>query len=317
LNGSSARDPEIAVVVPAYRATTTIGRCLAALGAQRDAPSFEVVVVDSSPDDATAAAVRAAGTAMSDSLRLRLERSSSRLYPGEARNRGVASTRAPWLLFLDADCIAAPDLLAHAGRTRELGAVAVGGSIALGGPRAASARVRHLLEFKESLPGVPARATWMLPSACLLVERAALERFGGFPDTRASEDWLLDWRMWQAGCPMRFDPRLRVEHLTPAGWGGLARYLRVLGLASGRARRRGGLPGQSVVRFPLLAFGLPFARTARALAWTARHAPEDFRFLLLAWPAYLVMAGIWAGAFYAGVREDLHEESLAAAGRRA
>jgi GT2 family glycosyltransferase len=302
LSAHGGDGPEIAIVIPAYRAAATIGRCVAGLRSQTGAPRCELVLVDSSPDESTAEAVASANPSGSGAVDLRIVRSVRRLFPGVARNAGAEVTRAPWLLFLDADCIASPDLLARAARARSLGAVAVGGSIARAGPFAVSARVRHLLEFKESLPGVPAGPTWKLPSACLLIERSAFERHGRFPETRASEDWLLNWRMWQAGCPMRFEPTLRVAHLTPAGWREQARYARLLGFWSGRARRVGGLPGQAVVRWPPLALGLPVARTLRALAWTARYAPGEFGFLLAAWPAYLAVCSIWALGFYAGVR---------------
>lgn len=324
--------PRISVVIPCYRSEATIGRCLRALRAQVGAPVFEVVVVDSSPDGATAREVERAnapvptsspasrppaeapcGTPRIDDegdprglprpapLALRLERSPVRLHPGQARNRGASLARSPWLLFLDSDCVPAADLVATAARLRDAGASVVGGSIALRADAPASAHVRHLLEFKENLPGVPARDTWQIPSACALVERSVFEAQGGYPETRASEDWLFDWSVWQAGHRMRFEPSLRVEHLTGAGWGDLARYLGVLGRASGAARRRGGLPGQALVRWPVLALGLPIVRTVRALAWCARFSPGDFRFLLLAWPAYLAMAGVWAAAFHRGV----------------
>ena len=314
---AGAEPPAISVVVPVYRAAGTIGPCLAALRAQRAAPCFEVIVVDSSPDDETERAIATeagVGSRERADFEVRVVRSRERLHPGSARNAGARAARADWLLFVDADCVAAPDLVAAAARAAAGGAVAVGGAIELGGSRAPSARVRHLLEFKESLPGVPARATWTLPSACLLLERATFERHGGFPDTRASEDWLLDWRIWQSGAAMRFDPSLRVAHLTPAGWRALARYLRVLGVASGAVRRRGGLPGQALVRWPALSVGLPFARTARALVWCARYSRRDLAFLLVAWPAYFAMAAVWAGAFYRGVRGDA---PLAAKGGRA
>jgi hypothetical protein len=150
----------------------------------------------------------------------------------------------------------------------------------------------------------------MLPSACVAFEREVFAKYGGFPDVRASEDWLLDWRMWQAGETMFFDPRLQVGHRTPGGWRSLVRYSRLLGFASGAARREGGLPGQALVRWPVLALGLPLARTARALAWCARYARGELPFLLVAWPAYLAIASVWAMAFQAGVRHGAREPSL-------
>ena len=294
--------PEISVVVPAYRAEETIGVCLAALERQRAAPRYAVIVVDSSPDDATAEAARTHGRAAGGALDLTIVRLAARSFAGPARNLGAERARAPRLLFLDADCRADADLVRRAVDALAEEPGVAGAAIAQGGPRAVSARLRHLLEFKQALPGVPPHRTWQLPSACVACDRAVFARHGGFPAQRAAEDWRLNWRMWRAGESLRFDPRLKVEHLTPSGGRALARYCAILGRASGEARREEGLPGQAVVRWPLLAFALPFARTFRALVWCARHERRELAFLLFAWPAYLAMCGVWAAGFYRGVR---------------
>ncbi|MDG2305217.1 MAG: glycosyltransferase family 2 protein [Candidatus Binatia bacterium] len=306
---SDATAPVLSVVIPAYRAAGTIGDCLASLCVQWEPPPFEVVVVDSSPDDATERIARPFTREVGGRLDLRVIRRETQTHPGTARNLGVDSARASRLLFLDADCVAFPDLLARAVVALDAGAAAVGSAIFLPEHVAASARIRHLLEFKESLPGVPERATWQIPSACVAFDRAVFERYGGFPDARASEDWLLNWTLWQAGETMIFDPRMRIRHRTPAGWVALLRYARLLGFASGRARLRGGLPGQWVVERPWLAAALPFGRTARALWWCARYAPSQFLFLLLAWPAYFAVAVVWARAFAEGVQPSPKEAS--------
>lgn len=299
---SDPLEPVLSVVIPAYRAEGTIGDCLASLCVQWEPPPFEVIVVDSSPGDATERIARPFTREVGGRLDLRVVRPSERNFPGTARNLGVKSARSSRFLFLDADCTAHPDLLARAVIALDAGADAAGAAILVPERFSVSGRIRHLLEFKESLPGVPARKTWQIPSACVAFDRAAFERHGGFPDTRASEDWLLNWAMWQAGESMVFDPRMRVRHATPSGWISLLSYARVLGLASGRARAAGGLPGQAVVRQPWLAIALPFGRTVRALWWCARYAPSQFLFLLFAWPAYLGVAAVWARAFFEGVR---------------
>lgn len=299
---SAGSSPAVSVIIPSYRSSSTVGDCLASLCVQRDAPPFEVILVDSSPDDATERVARPFTQEVGGRLDLTLVRLEKRSYPGTARNLGATRARAARLLFLDADCVAHPGLLARAVDALEGGAQVAGAAIALPEHATVSARIRHLMEFKESLPGVPPRDTWQLPSACVIFSRATYERHGGFPDARASEDWLLNWAMWQKGESMRFDPRMRIRHATPGGWTALLRYSRLLGFASGRARRQGGLPGQSVVRRPWLAVLLPFGRTARALVWCARYARTQFIFLLWAWPLYLLAASVWAVGFAAGVR---------------
>src|SRR5215831_4466327 len=145
----SAMDAAVAVsiVVPAYRAEATIADCLASLEAQRDCPPFEVIVVDSSPDERTAQLVasRAAPTAGAPA---RIERSAERLFPGSARNHGATLARGAVLLFVDSDCVAAPDLVARALDALAAGAEVAGAAITRGGERSVSAHVRHLLEFK-------------------------------------------------------------------------------------------------------------------------------------------------------------------------
>ena len=290
--------PAWSVVIPAWEASATIGACLRSLADQVDAPSFEVIVVDSSAGDATRGAV----AKFAEELRgLEYRHLEERAFPGKARNAGAQAARGDWLLFLDADIVAANDLLASADRAlRELPAV-VGGAIGLSGAPGVSARLRHLFEFKESLPGVPARRTWQLPTACFAIARERFLATGGFPDVRASEDWLFNWALWSAGEAMRFDPRLHVNHATADGWRDFARYARVLGHASGAARRAGGLPGQWLVRHPSLAWLLPPGRTARAVVWCARYSRQDLRLLLWSWPAYFILAGIWAREFRRGV----------------
>lgn len=301
MSPSDPKGPVVSVVVPAWCAEATIAGCLVSLARQQESPPFEVVVVDSSPNEATARAVAPFATDQAGGLDLHYLHLDSRAFPGAARNCGVARARGRSLLFLDADVRAAPDLLRQTGEAIADGRGVVGGRIELGGTRSVSARLRHIFEFKESMPHAPARRTWQLPTACLALPRDLFEQAGGFPDLRASEDWLFNWRLWQSGTVMRFDPALRVVHETRAGWTDFFSYARVLGHASGAVRRLAGLPGQAVVWWPALAWGLPFARTLRALVWCARYARREFLLLLWAWPAYLAAAFVWAAAFRRGV----------------
>lgn len=298
----TVESPVLSVVIPAYRAAGTIGDCLASLCTQWEPPAFDVIVIDSSPDDSTERIVRPFMREVGGRLNLRVLRLREQTHPGTARNLGVGQVRSQRVLFLDADTIAHPDLLSRARIALDRGVAVAGGSITLPERPGVSGRIRHLMEFKESLPGVPERETWQIPSACVAFDRAAFDRHGGFPDSRASEDWLLNWRMWQAGERMVFDPRMRIRHQTPSGWMSLFRYTRLLGFASGKARVAGGLPGQWLVRRPWLAFVLPAGRTARALLWCGRYAPREFVFLLVAWPLYFAAASAWAAGFSSGVR---------------
>ncbi|WP_407316552.1 glycosyltransferase [Isoptericola halotolerans] len=93
--------PELAVVIPAYDARTTLPTQLAALLAQRPPWPWEVLVCDNGSTDGTAALVDDwAATRMPE---LRLVDASARCGPSAARNIGVGEARAPRIAFCDAD----------------------------------------------------------------------------------------------------------------------------------------------------------------------------------------------------------------------
>src|SRR4051794_37804689 len=98
--------PDISIVIAARDREETIPKTIESLLAQ-DHESWEAIVVDDGSTDGTAALV--ARQAERDP-RFRLERQANTGVSG-ARNVGIGSARAPWLMFLDADDWIAPDAL--------------------------------------------------------------------------------------------------------------------------------------------------------------------------------------------------------------
>ena len=95
--------PETAIIIPHYNDVVRLDRCLAALR-QNDLSGCEVLVVDN-------------GSSVSlDEVKARYPEFrfviETEKGAAAARNRGVAETTAGLLMFIDADCIAAPDWVA-------------------------------------------------------------------------------------------------------------------------------------------------------------------------------------------------------------
>ena len=258
-----ALPPAVSIVIPAYRSAETVAGCLAALERQsfRD---FEVVLVDSSPDDATEGIVRESFPWV------RYERSSGRLLPHAARNRGVELARAELLVFTDPDIYARPDWLArlHAAH-RATGEVIVGGLACFG--RGWLEQGVHLCKFSKWLPGGPPRPLDMGPTASLLVSRADFCAAAGFPGAQLLGDVTFSRRLAAAGKSLLLQPDAVAEHHhlhTFAGFlaerygrGRLFGELRCSWLAG----RRGALLGY------LLVTALPI-RLARIMGLVAAHA---------------------------------------------
>lgn len=120
---------KITVIIPTYKRTKLLIRCLEAMVLQTfPKTDFEVVVVSDGPDLQTARALEA--WLPGKGLNLRLVQTEQKKGPAAARNQGWQQAESPLIAFTDDDCIPAPtwleafskqyngeDLLAFTGKT--------------------------------------------------------------------------------------------------------------------------------------------------------------------------------------------------------
>src|SRR5258708_13512275 len=112
---------------------------------------YNVIVVDSSGDQTPQSVAR-------EFPSVRLIHLDRRTFAGAARNVGVRSTRAPFCLMIDSDCVARPDLIERMiVRHREAEYAAVGGSLRNGTPKSLSGWTGNPPESKDVFPGAPFR----------------------------------------------------------------------------------------------------------------------------------------------------------------
>src|SRR5512141_1348541 len=107
----------LSIVIPAFNEERLIERCLQSISASLAAnvkPGFtsEIIAVDNNSTDSTAELARQAGA-------LVVFEPINQI--GRARNAGAAEATGDWLLFLDADSLLSPGLLADILRVLEGG----------------------------------------------------------------------------------------------------------------------------------------------------------------------------------------------------
>ena len=280
--------PPVSLVIPAYRSQETIAGCLEALRGQ-SFRSFETLLVDSSPDDATE---RVVTTRFAE---VRYDRAPGRLLPHAARNRGVAAARGDILVFTDPDVYARPDWLERLLDAHHRSGPIVVGAVACHGRRWRDVGI-HLCKFAAWLPGGPPREVDNAPTVNLLCARPAFEAVGPFPGGVMAGDAAWSWRARARGFALPFAPDAVVEHHHLETLGGFLaeRHRRGLSFAAMRGaerrlRRRDDLA-------LLVASVLPL-RLARALALTVRHAARSGLLSDLARTLPLVLAGHAASLF--------------------
>lgn len=196
---------ELAVVIPARDAARFLPRTLGALSGAR----VPVLVVDDASRDDTAACAEAQGA--------RVLRLPDRQGPAAARNAGARALAAEVVLFLDADCVAHPDVPARV-RTafaREPALVGLSGSYDADPPERNFASLYMNLRHHHTHQLAPAD-TPSFWAGCGAVRRAAFLAAGGFDAHRfrvpAIEDIELAVRLGRCG-RLRFDRELQATHL--------------------------------------------------------------------------------------------------------
>jgi GT2 family glycosyltransferase len=285
--------PQLSVIVPCYNSEATIRVCLDAILSQKTSVAFDVTVVDSSRD-LTTEIVR------TEYPEVRLIQLSDRTFAGAARNVGVKATCGGYCMMIDSDCIAAPDLVDRVvRRLSDESIAAVGGAICNGTPRSWSGLLCYLLEFKEFLPASPERTVTGMATANITYRRHVFEAMGGFDETMwLAEDILFNWKLTRAGHTILFDPEARVTHLNRTGWRNVLAYQYNMGRMSAIARRKGRLPGDSLLRYPALIGLAPLGRVARAAAWLFRFDRQLLLKFLAISPVYFIASSIWSAGFF-------------------
>lgn len=189
--------PRVSVVIAAYRTATTVRGCLKALR-QQTYRDFEVLLIDSSPDQETVLIA-------SEFPEIRFEHSPSRLYCHEARNRAIALSRGELLACLDADVYARPEWLAELVAAYDETSQVIVGAIACHGSRLRD-RGMHYCKFAKFLPGGLLRVIDSGPTANLLLSRADFESAGGLHGDRYVADVELNRSLIALGRQLTFVP---------------------------------------------------------------------------------------------------------------
>ena len=194
----------VAVVVSTYNRAHLLPRLVAALEAQRDAPPFDVVVVDNASVDDTARVLT--DLSKRTTLNLTVLRQASNAGPAPARDAGWRAANADYVVFTDDDCVPHPRWLA------EMHLALDAADIVQGRTAPNPDQLHDLGPFSRTME-VPAMDGYF--QTCNVgFRREWLEQVDGF-DLRfahSCEDTDLAWRMIHRGARAVFASDAVVHH---------------------------------------------------------------------------------------------------------
>ncbi len=211
-HGTAAMPTDIDVIVPVHGDAEPLERCLAALART----GLPVTVVDDASARRDAARIRRA--ARQHGARLVVREANG--GPGAARTTGLAFTGRPFVAFVDADVVVAPDWVSRLRGLFDdpcLGAVGPRVMPDIEGAGKTAVEQYEKTHSSVDLGETPSRVTFgvpvgWLPTASIIVRREALADPAFDPDLRVGEDVDLIWRMTDAGWTVRYAPDVVNRH---------------------------------------------------------------------------------------------------------
>jgi GT2 family glycosyltransferase len=243
--------PSIEVVVCTYNNAAMLDEVLAALGRQRgvDDGRWACLVVDNNCTDNTPAVVdRHQHLGLIPNLR-RIREEVQGLTP--ARLRGARSSEAPWVAYVDDDCVLEPDWIAEAVAfvDRHPAAGAFGGKVILDYEREPEPYVHgYAYSFAAQDHGMTERRVPFLVGAGLVVSTEALAACGWSDGPLVADrignqlvsggDVEIVLRVASAGYELWYVPTMALHHRIPArrtSLGYLASINRGLGVSQSLA----------------------------------------------------------------------------------
>lgn len=292
----AAVNPELSVIIPSYNSGRKIFRCIDAIKALESSAPFEIIVVDSSAD----------GTGEELELvdGIRLLRSSTKLYPGSARNQGAEMSSGRILCFTDADCIPESDWLKEIlNSIVEKDRTVVGGAILNGTPESSVGTAEYFSELSGLLPGRPMREVEFLPGANTCIAASAFAEVGGYRDFEKGSDVTFGSDCRRCGIQPVFHPEITVAHGNRTDFAAFARNQEKLGWGAGNNRVLYDLPGSWLTRHRIAWPLVPAARFARIMMRGLRDGAGERARLLKSTPHVLAGSVRYGIGFARGVRD--------------
>lgn len=194
--------PELCAVVLSYRNEETVLAAVDSLRAQSE--PLEIVVSHSGGGPTPELLARRGVTCVA---------SPHRRLPGGARNAGIAATRAPFVSFLAADCLATPGWAAARMARHRAGVMAVANSLAPAEDDLCS-RAAWIFEHSSRLP----RTDPPIPDGLHGVSyaRELLDARGPFrEDVLSGEDTQMNKGILAAGVEIEWAPEIVTLHRYP------------------------------------------------------------------------------------------------------
>jgi mycofactocin glycosyltransferase len=211
--------PYVSIVIPTYNRARELERCLRSLFTlDYLAHCLEIIVIDDASTDETSSMLRSmAREAAAHGLETRVLCHKQRQGVGVSRNTGAEAAQHDLIAYLDSDCVASPGWLRElVPAFQDIRVAAVGGMIRAYDRKSLLGRYEDVrsslfMGMQPQQVRIEGPLTY-LPTANMLLRRAAWQQLSGFAPMTQGEDVDFCHRLLVSGASVHYLPQGVVYH---------------------------------------------------------------------------------------------------------
>ncbi len=295
-------EAEATVIIPSYNQKRHIFDALNSVLMQETDFSFEVIVVDSSPND-TAELVR------EKFPNIKVIKLPRRAFPGAARNVAIKEAKGRYLAFTDTDCVVDRHWLQRLVESHRQGYRVVGGMVRNGTPFSVTGTLDYLLEFSDLLTPWKTTKKTHFGTGNVSLDRQVFADHGLFADQVKGSDSLYTRQLKQKGETLFNQPEAIIWHRNRTNLRRIFRNQYELGFGAAMSREKFAQKGKILLRHPWLIPFLPLFKIAAIAGRLLRYSPTNFLKFVILSPLALIVLSVFAVGFAKGRRAALERKS--------
>jgi GT2 family glycosyltransferase len=289
----------ISIIIPSYNSEKTIELCLNSIFNQKTDLKYEVIVIDSSPNNLVNKIVK-------KHPKIKFIKEKEKTFPGIARNIGAKKAKGELLTFIDSDVVIPKDWLEKSFAYYKQGHNIFIGSIDIW--KNNSGLLKKLEWFfvcSEFKPLMKEGFRWCLAGCALMIKKQLFEK-NNFLDIQTSEDAELTVRLNKKGNNLYFNPKLKVFHIFQTTFSKLIKKAFTFGTSNAQLRKLHDISGSAIIKNKILGFfAIPFFALFKFIKISWRNVRynnlfDKFLYIFMI-PLIILLVISWMLGFYKGL----------------
>jgi cellulose synthase/poly-beta-1,6-N-acetylglucosamine synthase-like glycosyltransferase len=286
----------ISIIIPSYNSEKTIEHCLNSIFNQKTDLKYEVIVVDSSPNNLVDNIVK-------KHPKIKFIKEEEKTFSGIARNIGAKKAKGELLAFIDSDIIISKNWINRTFKYYKHRHDIFIGSIDIWKNNSNFFKKLEWFFVCSELKSLMKEGfRWCLAGCALCVKKELFDK-NNFLNMQTSQDSEFTIRLNKKGNNLYFNPKLRVSHIFQTTFSKLIKKAFTFGTSNGQLRKLHNISGSATIKNKILGFfAIPFFALFKFTKVSWRNVRynnlfDKFLYILMI-PLVILLVISWMLGFY-------------------